>query len=126
MTILQMNEFGTIEVARQKVKPSVEVTAQEPCPACEGTGRQRDAISLELEIIRMIKSTSEDPQVNAIEVQAQPQVIDRLETRASELQEFEAKYTKKIQMIRNKDVPSGRAELAFYNEAGERIMDVMR
>jgi ribonuclease E len=126
MTILPMSEFGTMEIARQKVKPSVEVMAQEPCPSCEGTGRQRDALSLELEILRMIKSSSEDPQVNMIEIQAQPGVIERMETRNAELKDFEEKYKKKIQMVRNTSVPSGRAELAFYNEAGERIMDVLR
>jgi Rne/Rng family ribonuclease len=126
MTILPMSEFGTTEIARQKVKPSVEVMAQEPCPACEGTGKQRDVLSLELEILRMIKSTSEDEQIHAIEIQAQPQVIDRMEARSAELKEFEQKYRKKLQMVRNPNVPSGRAELGFYNEGGERIMDVLR
>jgi len=126
MTILPMSEFGTIEIARQKVRPSVEIMVNEPCPACGGSGRRKDAQSIELEIIRMIRSQAEMPDVAWIEVQAHPDVTRRLEDRHEEFAELEAKHGKRVELVPNERVPMGSAELAFYNEAGERIMDVMK
>lgn len=126
MTILPMSEFGTIEIARQKVRPSVEIMVNEPCPACGGTGRRKDAQSIELEILRMIRSQAEATEVASIEVQAHPDVIRRLSERQAEFAELEAKHRKRVQLLANERVALGSAELAFYNEGGERIMDVMR
>lgn len=126
MTILEMSEFGTVEIARQKVKPSVEILVSEPCPACGGTGILKDSQTIELEILRMIRSQSEDPDVAAIEVQAHPDVIERLAARKLEFEELENRFGKRVDLVPRESMPAGKAELAFYNQAGERIMDVMR
>lgn len=126
MTILPMNEFGTIEIARQKIKPSLQLMVNEPCPACDGTGLLKDAQSMELEIVRTIKGSGEDSEVATIEVQANPTVVDLLRAREKEISDFEARHNKKVVLVKNKDIPVGRSEIAFYNATGDRIMDLIR
>lgn len=38
-TILPASKFGLIQITRQRVRPETEVTVQEKCPTCDGTGK---------------------------------------------------------------------------------------
>jgi ribonuclease G len=37
--ILPMSKFGLMEITRQRVRPAVQISTQEHCPACNGTGK---------------------------------------------------------------------------------------
>ena len=38
-SILPASKFGLIQITRQRVRPETEVTVQEECPTCRGTGK---------------------------------------------------------------------------------------
>ncbi|HNI09983.1 MAG TPA: ribonuclease E/G, partial [bacterium] len=38
-SILPMDEYGLIEMTRERIRPSIMFSLSEPCPACSGTGR---------------------------------------------------------------------------------------
>lgn len=37
-TILPLSKFGLMQITRQRVRPELNITTQEKCPACDGTG----------------------------------------------------------------------------------------
>jgi ribonuclease G len=49
-TILPPSKFGLVQITRQRVRPEMEVTVLEQCPACKGTGEIKSSIMLVDEI----------------------------------------------------------------------------
>jgi ribonuclease G len=49
-TILPMSRFGLLQITRQRVKPEINITTDENCPACDGTGKIGPSILLMDEI----------------------------------------------------------------------------
>jgi ribonuclease G len=39
VTILPLSKFGLMQITRQRVRPATNLSTQEQCPACEGTGK---------------------------------------------------------------------------------------
>jgi ribonuclease G len=52
--ILQISEFGLVEVTRQRSRENLERTLTRPCPECEGTGRVKTDLTLALELRRAL------------------------------------------------------------------------
>ncbi len=50
--ILQLSEFGLVEVTRQRSRGNLEKTLTRPCPCCSGRGRVRTDLTLALELRR--------------------------------------------------------------------------
>ena len=42
--VLQMSEFGLVQLTRQRVKQSLERIMRQPCPYCAGSGRVKSRI----------------------------------------------------------------------------------
>ena len=52
--ILQISEFGLIEVTRQRSRGNLEKTLTRPCPACSGSGRVRSDLTVALDLRRAL------------------------------------------------------------------------
>lgn len=50
--LLQISEFGLVELTRQRVKQSLERTLCQPCPYCDGDGHVKSVDTVCLEILR--------------------------------------------------------------------------
>jgi ribonuclease G len=50
--ILQLSEFGLVEVTRQRSRGNLEKTLTRPCPECSGRGRVRTDLTLALDLRR--------------------------------------------------------------------------
>jgi ribonuclease G len=50
--LLQISEFGLVEVTRQRTRGNLERTLTRPCPCCSGTGRVRTDLSVALDLRR--------------------------------------------------------------------------
>jgi len=50
-SILPVNEFGLVEMTRERIRPSLMYTFSEPCPSCHGFGRvlSRDTVATKIE-----------------------------------------------------------------------------
>jgi ribonuclease G len=42
--ILPLSKFGLMQITRQRVRPAMDVTVEEDCPSCGGTGKIRSSI----------------------------------------------------------------------------------
>lgn len=126
MVILPMSQFCLMQIARQKIRPSVQFVSHEPCPACGGTGFVKNIASIGLEIVRALKSTLDRPDVALVEARVSGDVAGFLKSANVDVDEMEEKYKKKIRITVVRDLPSNRVEFACYNEDGERVMDFVR
>jgi len=50
--MLQISEFGLVEITRQRTRPGLERILGRPCPACGGGGTVKSIETLEIEIVR--------------------------------------------------------------------------
>jgi ribonuclease G len=50
--VLELSEFGLVEITRQRTKPSLERLLCRPCPSCAGSGRLKTPETLVFEILR--------------------------------------------------------------------------
>jgi len=54
-TVLPLSKFGLMQITRQRVRPELNITTQEKCPTCDGTG----AISASILVSDQIESNLE-------------------------------------------------------------------
>ncbi len=55
--ILQISEFGLVEITRQRSRGNLEKTLTRPCPCCAGSGRVKTDLSVALDLRRQLLAT---------------------------------------------------------------------
>ncbi len=53
--ILQISQFGLIEMTRQRIRPSLKRSVYQDCPHCRGTGQVKTCESMSIEVMRMLQ-----------------------------------------------------------------------
>ena len=76
--ILPISQFGLLEMTRQRIKPSLLYTFNEPCPTCKGLGMvpSRETVSTQLE--RWIKRFKTRTREKRLEITVSPPIYDFL------------------------------------------------
>jgi ribonuclease G len=77
--LLQISDFGLVEITRQRRKRSLERTLCQPCPYCTGTGRIRSAATVSLEVEREIEKRAARLNGRQLVVRVHPDVAALLE-----------------------------------------------
>ncbi|MDP6957915.1 MAG: Rne/Rng family ribonuclease [Planctomycetota bacterium] len=126
MVILPMSQFCLMQIARQKVRPSVQFFSHEPCPSCNGSGIIKNIASIGLEIVRELKNTLERQDVSVVEARVSREVADFLKSRMEEVQAAEERYKKRIHVSVGRDLPTNRVEFSCYSDTGEKVVDFVR
>jgi ribonuclease E len=49
-----LSKFGLLELSRQRLRPTAEASAYNPCPVCQGRGRLKTVPTLGLSLLRQI------------------------------------------------------------------------
>ena len=75
---LRMSAFGLIELTRQRMRPSLQLSTYLKCPHCKGQGFVKSEESRAIEVLRMVRHAATKQQVRKIELTAPPQVADFL------------------------------------------------
>jgi ribonuclease E len=123
---LPLSQFCLLQIARQKVRPSVQLVSHEPCPACGGSGFVKNVKSMALEVIRALKSMLEREDISVVEARVSPDVAGALQGSLADLQELEQRHNKHIHLTPTRELPSNRVELSCYNGSGEKVVDFVR
>lgn len=126
MTILPMSRFCLVQIARQKMRPSVQLISHEACPACGGTGVVKNTESMGLELLRTIKTHLENPNIAVIEARLHPDVVAFLQSKMEDVRTIEQKFGKKIYLFQVRELPINRAEFACYDHRGEKVVDFIK
>lgn len=56
VTVGHLSKFGLLELSRQRLRPTAEVSAYTVCPACQGRGRVKRVDTLGLSLLRQIST----------------------------------------------------------------------
>ena len=78
--ILQISEFGLIEMTRKRVRQSLERSLTQPCPYCAGSGRIKSNITIALEIWRELMKMRDLREGQDVIVRLNPVVYGTLQT----------------------------------------------
>jgi ribonuclease G len=92
-TILQVSEFGLIQMTRKRVRESLGRTLCEPCTYCEGRGFIKSATSVCYEIFRELRKIGPTRRNGKVMITAHPLITDLLyEEEREGLEEIEIMY----------------------------------
>ncbi|MEE9227305.1 MAG: Rne/Rng family ribonuclease [Acidobacteriota bacterium] len=83
--LLQISDFGLVEITRQRTKRSLERTLCQTCPYCSGTGRVRSALTVGLEVEREIQKRAPAGSDRSLVVRVHPEVAAVLEAEGEEM-----------------------------------------
>jgi len=70
--VLQISEFGLVEITRQRTRRSLERILCEPCSACRGSGRVKTAETLFYDIVRTARRLLAGRPCAALQVRVHP------------------------------------------------------
>ena len=120
-TILPASKFGLIQITRQRVRPETEVTVQEKCPTCNGTGKIKSSSLLIDEIENNIKYLLHEQNEHSIILQVHPFIYAYLTKGfVSIKRKWKFKYHRNIDI---KEVKSLHiTEYKFLNKNEEEIL----
>lgn len=120
-TILPATKFGLIQITRQRVRPETEVTVQEKCPTCNGTGKIRSSSLLIDEIENNLKYLLLDQNEDHITIQVSPFVYAYLTKGFFSIKRtWKRRYRRKIDI---KEVKSFHiTQYSFLNKNGDEIL----
>jgi ribonuclease G len=77
--ILQMSEFGLVEMTRKRVRASLDQVLCEPCSYCRGTGRMESATTVCSKVLREIQRVMRvTPYTKKVMVNVRPTVAAML------------------------------------------------
>jgi ribonuclease G len=77
--VLQISEFGLVEITRQRVRPSLESRLTVSCPSCRGSGRVLSPATLGHEIRRELEKRARHGAGERLVVRARPDVLGLLQ-----------------------------------------------
>jgi ribonuclease E len=68
VTVGLLSKFGLLELSRQRLRPTAEISAYRDCPCCQGRGRIKKVETLSLSLLRQISTQAAKNQI--LEVRA--------------------------------------------------------
>ncbi|MFA5293641.1 MAG: Rne/Rng family ribonuclease [Phycisphaerae bacterium] len=97
--ILRISAFGIIEMTRQRVRPSLQLSNYLKCPYCSGSGMIKSPESSAIEIVRTLNMAAARKEVKRIELTVPPAVADfLLNQRRAIIARIEANEQKQIRI----------------------------
>ena len=76
--MLRMSRFGLIELTRQRMRPSLNLTTYQTCPLCGGTGRVKSLESACLDVMRELRAVASRDSTTEVELIAHSEVASYL------------------------------------------------
>ena len=113
--ILQISEFGLVQITRKRSRASLERALTKPCPSCGGNGRIKNDFTVGLEIRReIVKMAGSFSSGETILVRATPEVVRLLrgeETRILDTVERELEIS--VVLREDETMPPAHYEIAI-------------
>lgn len=78
ITVLPMTEFGLVQITRQRIRQTIQMSFSEACPTCSGTGLVQSKNTTLNQIERWIKRYSTDRKGWRLELRVNPTIADTL------------------------------------------------
>lgn len=89
--------FGTLELTRQRMRPSLRKSLYEDCPSCAGSGQVKSGESVVLHVMRELAFVLHQEKVARVELTISPDVaFQLLNKRRRQLVDLEKRYGKDV------------------------------
>jgi len=100
VTVGSLSKFGLLELSRQRLRPTAEVSAYTPCPACQGRGRIKRVDTLGLSLLRQISTQVAQGQIQEVRAAVPLEVSNfLLNKKRKEILNLEEHYQLKIVVL---------------------------
>jgi len=121
--ILRINQFGLVEMTRQRLGPSLKSSAYRRCEACEGLGVIKSEESQALHVLRSLQRACAEEDVAHILVRATPSVAHHVNNHHRALiAEIEADTGKTIIVQADPTLSGEECQITCTNARGSEIM----
>jgi ribonuclease G len=87
--VLQISEFGLVELTRKRSRPSLERVLTQPCPYCRGVGRIKSMTTICLELRRQLLRQRSRWRESEVLLRVHPEVARALQSDRAILNELE-------------------------------------
>lgn len=121
-TILPPSKFGLIQITRQRVRPEMNITTVEKCPACDGTGEIKASILLIDDIKNNARYILTEQNEKAITIKVHPYLEAYLNKGfffSSMRRKWQREFKKQIKVEAMTSYHI--MEFHFFNHSGEEI-----
>jgi ribonuclease G len=96
-SVLEMSEFGLVEMTRQRVRPSLIHTFRDTCPTCDGTGRISSIMTVLTKIDRWLKRAASNSKERKLLFVVSPVVREFLmKNKEEQMSRLQRQYRMKI------------------------------
>ncbi len=100
MTVLPMTEFGLMQITRQRIRQSVQMSFSESCPMCGGTGLVQSKTSTVNQIERWIKRFKSEKREYRLELRVNPTIAEYLtHGTISRITKMQFKFFVKLKLV---------------------------
>ncbi len=112
--ISPVNDFGLLEMTRERIRPSLTMTFSEACPHCQGAGRILSRETVATKIERWFRRAKIDGQFNKYNLAVNPHLADSMMTDGvNRVNKIMKMHGVKINVIRDTTIPV--QEFMVYN-----------
>ena len=120
--VLRISRFGVVEMTRQRMRPSLQLSTYLACPHCAGTGFVKSHESLALEIIRLLNLAVSEDHIKRIELSVSPAVADYLQNeKRAAIAQIEQLADKRVIIHSSPDCAGEERQLLCFNERGSEV-----
>jgi ribonuclease G len=109
VAMLQMTDFGLMQITRERVRENILQSMKEVCPCCKGTGLLTKKSNLMHELEEWLKKYRVEGKERTIELRAHPTFARKLkEGKISTLTKLQLKYLIRIKLVEDTKVNLGK------------------
>jgi ribonuclease E len=120
--ILRISRFGVIEMTRQRMRPSLQLSTYLACPHCGGMGYVKSHESLALEIIRLLNLAVSREHIRRIELLVSPEVADYLQNeKRTAIAQIEQTAEKRVIVHASTEYSGEERQLVCFNDRGGEV-----
>lgn len=114
VTILPLTEFGLMQMTRQRIRQSVQLSFSDACPTCGGTGLVQSKASTLNQIERWIKRFKTEKHEYRLELRVHPTIAEYLANGTiSRLTKLQFKFFVKVKLVSDSNLPA--EEFKFFS-----------
>jgi ribonuclease G len=119
-SILPVDEFGLIEMTREKIRPSLMYTFSEPCPTCSGIGRVLSVETLATKVERWFRRANLASSVERYQIVANSQLYAFFNREGDEgIKRLKKQLKLDIELVEDKSLPVDKYKIFSRDESLE-------
>jgi ribonuclease E len=125
VTVGPLSKFGLLELSRQRLRPTAEVSAYVVCPTCRGLGRIKKVDTLSVSLLRQISTQVAQSQVQEVRALVPAEVGHfLLNKKRKDLLDLEEQYAIKIVVTGKEDLGPEEIQVEYLKREGAETKPV--